>query len=148
MRKVINGKAYDTDKAQLVCWSDNGLERKDFGYLSESLYRKRTGEYFLHCEGGASTRYAERDALGGWMMGEAVEPLSWEAARSWAEGNLDAAAYEAEFGEADEGDSDEVVLSVRVPAWVKSAIDRESARTGETRGQVVARAVSGVKSGD
>lgn len=139
MRKIIGGKAYDTDKAQLVGWRDNGLPRSDFGYLCESLYRKRTGEYFMHCEGGASTRYAERDELGGWMTGEAVEPLSWEAARSWAEGNIDAADYEREFGEVDDGDADEVVLSVRVPAWVKSAIDREAARSGETRGQVLAR---------
>lgn len=141
MRKIINGKSYDTDKAQLVGSASNGLTYRDFDYIRESLYRKRTGEYFFHGEGGAMTRYAERGDLGSWSSGEVIEPMAYEAAREWAEKNLDAEEYEREFGVVDD-DADEVVMTVRVAASVKAAVDREVARTGETRGQVMARLVS------
>ena len=53
MNKVINGKRYDTDKAEQIAQSDNGCYVGDLDYYCETLYRKRTGEFFLHSEGGA-----------------------------------------------------------------------------------------------
>lgn len=141
MRKIINGKSYDTETAQLVGSTSNGLSYRDFGYVCESLHRKRTGEYFLHGEGGAMTRYAERIDGNSWSGGEMITPMAYEAARKWAEENLAVDEYEREFGIVDD-DADEVVMTVRVTATVKAAIDREVARTGETRGQVMERLVA------
>ena len=51
MRKIINNKVYDTDTATWIGLSDNGHEYNDSAYSGETLYRKRTGEHFLHGEG-------------------------------------------------------------------------------------------------
>ena len=58
MKKIINGKLYDTSTAHLVGEWDNQLYGNP-DYAAESLYRKRTGEFFLHGEGGARSRYAQ-----------------------------------------------------------------------------------------
>lgn len=139
MKKIIGGKKYDTETAELVGeYGPDGLGPRDFEYFREALYRKRTGEYFLFGEGGPRSRYAQPYGVRGSQGGWAFEPVSYEAARAWAEEHLGADDYEAEFGDvSDEGD--DVAMTVRVPASTKAAIDRESARTGETRGQVVAR---------
>ena len=54
MKKIINGKVYDTASAKLVGEWDNGRYGRDFGRCAEELYQKRTGEFFLHGSGGAS----------------------------------------------------------------------------------------------
>ena len=40
MKKIINGKKYDTDTASCVGSWDNGYGYSEFGYFSEALYRK------------------------------------------------------------------------------------------------------------
>ena len=47
MKKIIRGRQYDTDTAQRIGSWDNGLSGTDLEYTSETLYRKRTGEFFL-----------------------------------------------------------------------------------------------------
>ena len=60
MKKIIDGRRYDTDTAKkLVNW-DNGLPINAFSYTEETLYQKRTGEYFLYGESGAAGRYCRR----------------------------------------------------------------------------------------
>lgn len=39
MKKIINGKQYDTSTARKIATAENG-----------SLYEKKTGEYFIHLE--------------------------------------------------------------------------------------------------
>lgn len=137
MRKIIQGKAYDTETSTIVGEWDNKVGITDFTYFHEALYRKRTGEYFIHGEGNAQSKYAVH-RYGMWDGGEAITPLSYEDARRWAEEHLTAHFYEAEFGEVTEDDS-QVVASYRVAASTKAAIQREAARTGETQGQVIDR---------
>ena len=60
MKKIINGKLYDTDTAKEMGTGCASCSPRDFHYYSETLYRKRTGEYFLYGEGGPASRYAER----------------------------------------------------------------------------------------
>lgn len=108
MKKIINGKLYDTDTAHLVGEWDN-QRYGSFDYVSESLYRKRTGEFFLHGEGGARSRYATHCGNDSWGSGEAIIPLTWDSARQWAEEHLDADEYQAAFGEIVEDDSRTVV---------------------------------------
>lgn len=108
MKKIINGKLYDTSTAHLVGAWDNQLYGNP-DYAGESLYRKRTGEFFLHGEGGARSRYAQLAGENRWAGGEAIIPLRWEAARQWAEEYLDADEYQAAFGQIAEDDSRTVV---------------------------------------
>lgn len=99
MKKIINGKTYDTEKATAIYTRDNG----DYGIngIKETLYRKRTGEFFLHGEGGANTRYAEQDG-NSWKGGSAITPMSFNEAKEWAEEYMPAEEYEVVFESADE----------------------------------------------
>ena len=133
MNKVINGKRYDTDKAEEAGRWDNGLYPGDLDYYGEELYRKRTGEFFLHREGGPRSVLARADGTG-WAGGEDVVPLPYEEARRWAEEKLDADGYAALFGEPDEGAA---AVNVVVSACAKAKLEREAARRGCTQAQVV-----------
>lgn len=130
MKLIRNGKKYDTDTARkLGTWS-NFLSRRDIGWCEESLYRKKTGEYFLHGEGGPASRYAER-FQNSRISGEAIIPLTYEQARSWAEEHLDADEYEDIFGEVAEDDS-RTTLSLSVSAAAAETARRAAAAAGLT----------------
>ena len=51
MKKIINGRLYNTESAKKVGYYNNGRIYNDFSFFEETLYRKRTGEFFLHGEG-------------------------------------------------------------------------------------------------
>lgn len=128
MRKVINNKVYDTDKAHEVgSWSNDALAG-DFDSVIEILYRKRTGEYFLYGEGGARTQYAVAEGQNSWSGGSRIMPMSYDDARAWAEDRLSAEDYEAEFGMTDEDETDIARMSLSIPAWAYKAIKTEAAR--------------------
>lgn len=71
MKRIIRNKVYDTDGAKFIC------SRADAPYTT-SLYRKRTGEYFIHIAGGD---YGH------------IQPVSAEEARIFASENMDDAQY-------------------------------------------------------
>ena len=58
MKKIINKKLYNTETAELIARHSNGLSRSDFNYIFEELYRTKKGNWFIHAEGGANTRYS------------------------------------------------------------------------------------------
>lgn len=101
MRKIINGKMYNTETAKKVGERSCGYVG-DFRYFSESLYRKRTGEYFLHGEGGPMSKYAESCGQNQWQGGASIIPVTQQDAREWAEKHLSVEEYIDEFGEPEE----------------------------------------------
>lgn len=101
MKKVICGKLYSTDTAMLVGEFQYSKPR-DFEYLWEGLYRKKTGEYFLAGKGGPNSCYAEPVGTNEWSGGESIAPMSVSEAKEWTEKHLDADTYIAEFGEPEE----------------------------------------------
>lgn len=117
MKKIINGKVYDTETAkELGTWANSG-GWSDFAHMEETLYQKRTGEFFLCGQGGPATKYAVSVGQNSWEGGSKIIPLTWEAARDWAENNLDAEDYEKIFGPVDEDDSRTIItLSLSVGA--------------------------------
>lgn len=129
MKKIISGKLYDTDTAKEVAsWSD-GLSFRDFTHIEETLYQKRTGEFFLHGAGGPATRYAVSAGLNSWTGGEKIIPLTWDAAREWAEKHLDADDYQQIFGEVVEDDSRTAVTLSLSTASIERA-KRAAAQAG------------------
>lgn len=144
MKKVINGRMYNTETAvSLGEWS-NGRGRRDFRGVEETLYRKRSGEYFIGGWGGSMTEYARPAYGGGTCGGEKIFPLTYEAAREWAEKHLSVDEYEAAFGPVSE-DAEDIVISVRVSAAAKAALDREVSRTGRTVREVVSAALEALE---
>ena len=138
MRKTIANKSYDTDTAALVGTWDN-REYGNFDYVSESLYRKRTGEYFIHGEGGARSRYAESRGNNSWAAGEAITPLNIESATEWAQEHLDGDTYEREFGEVSEG---ERLTSLRLSKAAYRKLSTAAAKRGMSRSAIVEMLIS------
>lgn len=100
MKKIINGKKYDTETAQMLGEYDNC--RRSFDYKCETLYRKKTGEFFLYGEGGANTEYSKVCGDNSWCGGERIIPLTVENAKKWAETHMTGDEYEKIFGEVEE----------------------------------------------
>lgn len=136
MKKIINGKRYDTETATQVGYWQNMADTRQFGYVCETLYRKRGGEYFLHGEGGAMSKYSRDLGDNQWCGGEAIIPLSIEAATQWAEEHLEADEYEAEFGEAPEDDERATVYAT-VSAEAKRKLERMALEQGKTQAEVL-----------
>lgn len=101
MKKIINGKLYNTETAKCV-GSDRYSYPRDFHYWCETLYRKKGGDYFLHGEGGPASKYAEKVDSNGWSGGESIIPMNIDEAKKWAEVHLDVDEYIEEFGEPEE----------------------------------------------
>ena len=100
MKAIINGRRYDTDKADDLGGNSSDCGVSDFSYFSERLYRTpRSGRYFLAGEGGPMSRYARSLGGGGWSGSEKITPLTDEEAFGWAQDSLDADEVERLFAD-------------------------------------------------
>ena len=136
MKKIINGRLYDTETAKDVGCDYHGSPR-DFSYWSEHLYQKRTGEFFLHGEGGPNSRYSRSLGPNEWCGGEKIIPLTYDAAREWAEKHMDADDYQDLFGDVPEADGDDVLISVKLPAGTDAKLRRLAAQQGTSLTAVI-----------
>lgn len=89
MKRIINGKRYNTETAEEISSKTGGGNPSNFGYFEESLYKTKRGNYFLHGRGGPSSKYAENNPNGGTDSGAGLEPLSEEETIVWLESNSD-----------------------------------------------------------
>ena len=97
MKVIRNHKLYNTDTAEVIGSRSNGYP-SDFDYISETLYKKHNGEFFLLGSGGARSKYS-RPCDGGGSMGDTqIIPLTLEDAQKWAEKYLDTDDYMLVFG--------------------------------------------------
>lgn len=101
MKKIINGKKYDTDTARKLASYGNGLLPNDFRCIEESLYQKKTGEYFLYGEGGPMTKYAVSCGNNSTTGSSMITPISEAEARAWVEEHAND-LYEEIFGAVEE----------------------------------------------
>ena len=101
MKKVINGKMYNTDTANACA----AYGKEDF---CETLLKKRTGEYFLFVEGDGMSNFTH-DLL--WNLpyymdfagsDKKIIPLSINEAKEWTETYCDGEKYEMIFGTVEE----------------------------------------------
>lgn len=135
MKKIINNKKYNTETAKKLGSDDYPGSVTDFNYWCETLYQKRTGEFFLHGEGHGMSRYAERTA-DGWGWGEQIIPLSVDEARKWSEDHLDADDYEKIFGEVAEDDSKRTV-TFSISEEAIELLTRMASETGKSKSQII-----------
>lgn len=107
MRKIIDGKLYDTETAKVV--GDYQYSNyTDFNYFYECLYKKRTGEYFLYYEGGPASKYSKYVGSGTTSGSSGIEPLDYFEAQKFVEKRLSVSVYDSEFGLPDETGSKEI----------------------------------------
>lgn len=141
MKRIINGKVYDTSKAKHIGFNSNNCSYGDLNYCAETLYQKKTGEFFLHGESGANGKYAKSLGNNSWCGGEDIIPLDWEAAREWAESHMDADAYEEIFGEVQEDES-RVVTRIKIQADTLEKCKREAGKAGISTPEYINRVLS------
>lgn len=141
MKKVIDGKMYDTSTAKKLGEWTNGERYADFNYLEESLYRTKAGRYFIYGNGGAMTKYAESAGNNSWSSGSRIEPVSRETAMEWAEEHLDGDEYEEIFGAVPEDDSTEQ-LNVLISAGLKAKLQEKAEKDQTTISALVKDALS------
>lgn len=139
MKKIINNKRYDTDKAMYIAEissRDQGVGPSDFNFWSETLYQKRTGEYFLFGEGGPLSKYSQPYENDGSQSGYKIIPLTLDQAKQWAEKAMDADEYETTFGPVEE-DTDKHVMSLSVNESTYQIIKRVAAENKISMSQVI-----------
>lgn len=129
MKKIINGKLYNTETAKVVGEYKSPAGPASFDYFEETLYRKKTGEYFVFGEGHANSKYATHVDYNTWGAGSAFTPLTWEQARAWSEKYLEPDEYEQEFG-AIEDDSSRITIALSISAAALEKAKRKASQTG------------------
>lgn len=114
MKKIIEGKVYNTETATRVGEWSNEYYCNDFRFVSEELYKKKNGEFFLYGEGGAMSIYAEPEGNNSWTGGSAINPLTPKEAYDWTMEKLSASEFEKIFGAVSEDDTNHL-LAVKLP---------------------------------
>ena len=104
MKRVIDGKIYDTKTAEEICELPCSAQGKsDFRYHDTDLYRTKRGAYFLAGEGGAMSMWAQ-SVGNAYTWGDGLRVISKEEAREYAEAaelspeDMQAAGFEIEEG--------------------------------------------------
>ena len=97
MKKVVNGKRYDTNTATRVA-SDSYANYGDFDHWSEEIYLTQKGNWFLYGEGNAMSPYARCTGQNEVSGGSTIIPLTEGEALAWLEAHTeDSEAYEEYF---------------------------------------------------
>ena len=99
MRKVINGRVYNTETAEMI--AKNGSFNGNFYDYSEELYKTKKGNWFLYGKGGAKSKYAVHGH--GWSSeGSSLLALSEDEAKKKLEDWNEVEVIETHFGEMEE----------------------------------------------
>lgn len=136
MKKIINGKRYDTDTANEIGYAEAKCLPTDLDWWQETLYRKNTGEFFLFGEGNARTRYAKESGINNWRPGSRIMPLSVDEAKAWAESHLSGDEYEKIFGEIEES-TERKTVSFSLSESVVEQITRLAAENQISKSDVI-----------
>lgn len=96
MKKTINGKRYDTDKAELIAAHESSRPRTDFHWYYERLYKTPRGRLFLWGIGNAFSRYASHTGDSS-CAGERVLEINVDDAVQWLADTDNEAAIDAYF---------------------------------------------------
>ena len=97
MKRIIDGKTYNTETAQKIHEYSRGYAG-DFHQFSEALYLTKKGAWFLAGEGGPMTRYATHHTDGSRSGGEDLIVLTPDEALDYLEhADCDAETIEFHF---------------------------------------------------
>ena len=147
MKKVIKNKVYDTDKATLVAEAHHPNRHYAGGVtVKQWLYRKKTGEYFLHYVGISDALHnLHLDNV--WFDGSEkgnIAPLTYAQAQKWAEQELPAEKWIELFGDI-EDDESRTTLNIGISAAAAAKIRRAAQEAGMTVGDYIAYKCCGTK---
>lgn len=89
MIKIIDGKRYNTETAELLYCHDNGHYANDFRCRTKMLYRTSSGAFFIHHEGGAMTDMAVSVGNNGTGGSENIEAVIADDAYGFLQAHSD-----------------------------------------------------------
>lgn len=98
MKKIINGKRYDTETATCI-GTYEPYSHGDLHWFKETLYVTKNRAYFLHGYGNAASPYAESAGNNSTTSGEAIHVMTRDEAFTWAQENLDGDAVDQHFSD-------------------------------------------------
>lgn len=85
MKEIINGVSYDTNKSVLLESVDSGFKKEDIRWSVTTLFRTRSGKFFLHGIGGPGSPYAQTYEYFANKEGEEIIPMSSFKVIIWVE---------------------------------------------------------------
>jgi len=97
MKRVINGKTYNTKTAKSLCDGAANLAFIDPRDLSEYLYLSRKGQYFVAGCGGPMTKYSQWSGKNPFGWGEGLTLVTELEAKRYVENFGTAEEFEAAF---------------------------------------------------
>jgi hypothetical protein len=141
MKKVINGKVYDTETAKRVGEYEPNPYRSDFYWFCETLYQKKTGEFFLHGDGNANSKYSRSCGQNEWCGDEKIIPMAYAQAQKWAEEHLTGDEYIAIFGEPEE-DEEKAQIHINLSKGAISKLKQAAQKSGLTVSAYIEKMIS------
>jgi hypothetical protein len=90
VKKVINGKVYNTETATQIGTDSYNGSTSDFQWWDETLYKTKKGQFFLSGEGGPMSRWSRSCGNNSTSGGSDIVLLSDAEALEWAEAHMDA----------------------------------------------------------
>ena len=100
MKKIIDGKAYNTATADEVCeitpHDHRNLYTSDFTHETTHLYKTEKGQWFIAGSGGALTRWATRNGNGR-LAGDGLKLVTDDEAKEFLEEFGSARIFEQYF---------------------------------------------------
>jgi|SRR6185436_20117362 hypothetical protein len=99
MKRIIDGKRYNTETATWIGEASWGGSWSDFSHWEADLYKTPRGNFFLAGKGGPMTMWAQPIGNNGRTGGSGIIPLDAGDAREWAERHLGTRAVEEHFGD-------------------------------------------------
>jgi hypothetical protein len=86
MKQVMDGKFYDTSKANRICeLASSTQDRGNYGWHNTELYRTAKGRFFIAGKGGPRSIWAERIDNNSWRGGDGMRAVTEDEARSYME---------------------------------------------------------------
>ena len=96
MKKVIDGKTYNTETAEKIGNEWNGLSPSDFRNWEETLYKTKKGNFFIVGKGGAMTRWSKSNGNTSWGS-SGVIAIDKAEALEWCENYVSTETIERHF---------------------------------------------------
>lgn len=154
MKKRIRGLEYNTETATKIA-EISEFSHSDNRHYEETLYRKRTGEFFIHGVGNGESKYGK--IFGESMTpGEGIKPLTFDEAKNWYKIILDDPStsyygftkkqYQELFGVA--GSSEKTVISLSMSKKAKKALLDMATKEGKSQSEVAEKLILSVKNID
>ena len=94
MKRIIDGRTYNTGTAEIICDTGNGEYSTDFRYENSDLFVTSKGAYFVAGYGGALSRFSVAEG-NGYRGGAGIIPMS--RAEAFSEIQQSCAEYDTDL---------------------------------------------------